>query len=56
MLTYDRNTNYWDDVFRKEEGGKITTKSIGHEDVDRALDWLCQGSDTILDFGCGNGV
>lgn len=56
MLTYERNTNYWDEVFKKNNGGKITTKSIGHDDVDIGLDWLCQGSISILDFGCGNGV
>lgn len=56
MLTYERNKKYWNEVFRNETGNIITTKSIGHEEVDKDLDWLCQDSDSILDFGCGNGV
>ncbi|ERJ13268.1 methyltransferase domain-containing protein [Haloplasma contractile] len=56
MLTYSRNTNYWNEIFKKENGKMITSKSIGQDDVDYGLDWLCQGSNTILDFGCGNGV
>lgn len=30
--------------------------STGMQEFDRALDWLCLGSETILDFGCGNGT
>lgn len=56
MLTYERNKKYWNEVFRNETGNIITTKSIGHEEMDKDLDWLCQDSDSILDFGCGNGV
>ena len=56
MITYDRNKNYWDEVFKKVNGQKALTKSLGHDDLDDALDWLCEGSSTILDFGCGNGV
>lgn len=56
MLTYERNTNYWNEVFKDANGKKIIDKSIGHEDVDLALDWLCEGTSSVLDFGCGNGV
>ncbi|NMB08478.1 MAG: class I SAM-dependent methyltransferase [Tissierellia bacterium] len=56
MLTYDRNINYWDDVFSKADINPITSKSIGHDDLDKALDWLCEDSDSILDFGCGSGA
>lgn len=56
MLTYDRNRNHWDEIFKKGNGRTITTKSIGHDDVDNGLDWLCEGSSSILDFGCGNGI
>ncbi len=55
MITYDRNIGYWNDVFKKEHGNQITSKSIGHDDLDYGLDWLCKGSNSILDFGCGNG-
>ncbi|HHT66355.1 MAG: class I SAM-dependent methyltransferase [Caldicoprobacterales bacterium] len=56
MLTYHKNKSYWNEVFKNYHGRAIKTKSIGHEDVDNALDWLCEDSVSILDFGCGNGV
>ena len=56
MLTYERNINYWNDVFSKADINSITSKSIGHDDLDKALDWLCEDSDSILDFGCGSGA
>ncbi|MCF6464805.1 class I SAM-dependent methyltransferase [Clostridium sp. Cult2] len=56
MITYYRNTKYWNNVFSKADVSPITSKGIGHGDLDKALDWLCQDSNSILDFGCGNGV
>lgn len=56
MLTYSKNINYWNEIFKNANGVIINTKNIGHNDVDNALEWLCEGSDSILDFGCGNGV
>lgn len=55
MTTYNRIAEYWDKVFSKIDIDPITSKSIGHDDLDKALDWLCQNSNSILDFGCGNG-
>ena len=40
----------------KEHGNRIISKSIGHNDLDYGSDWLCQDSNTVLDFGCGNGA
>lgn len=31
-------------------------KSTGWGKFDMALDWLCTGTESILDFGCGNGT
>lgn len=56
MITYHRNIDYWNEVFMKEHGNRIISKNIGHNDLDCGLDWLCKDSNTILDFGCGNGV
>lgn len=30
-------------------------ESTGNEIFDKSLDWLCQGTEAVLDFGCGNG-
>ena len=56
MITYNRIAEYWDNVFGKTETGPVKTPDIGHDDLNRALDWLCDNSDSILDFGCGNGI
>ena len=56
MITCDRNINYWNDVFSKTDIIPVTSKSIGHDDLDKALDWLCEDSNSILDFGCGSGT
>ncbi|SHO51508.1 class I SAM-dependent methyltransferase [Anaerocolumna xylanovorans] len=31
-------------------------KSTGNDVFDRALDWLCQDTEAVLDFGCGHGT
>lgn len=56
MITYDRIAEYWDKIFKDTEITTISSKSIGHDDLDEALDWLCQDSVSILDFGCGSGI
>lgn len=56
MITYDKVVNYWDQVFNKEEIVTFNTTNIGHESLNKALDWLCEDSDRLLDFGCGNGT
>lgn len=33
-----------------------STKSSGNLVFDRALDWLCQEAECVIDFGCGNGT
>ncbi|NLP15747.1 MAG: class I SAM-dependent methyltransferase [Clostridiales bacterium] len=56
MINYDKIIKYWDKVFRETQKGPIKAASVGQNDLDKALDWLCHDSDSILDFGCGNGV
>ncbi|GFN35888.1 hypothetical protein [Tepidimicrobium xylanilyticum] len=56
MLTYEKIIRYWNNVFKEDININSITKSTGNEDLDRALDWLCEESNTILDFGCDNGL
>ena len=39
----------------KEELSVPKGISTGWQLFDKALDWLCDGTETVLDFGCGNG-
>lgn len=55
MDSYKRNTDYWDKIFSKKNSVDITSKTTGQKDVDYGLHWLCNGADSVLDFGCGNG-
>lgn len=56
MLTYEKIIRYWNNVFKEDININSITQSTGYEDLDRALDWLCEDSNTMLDFGCGNGL
>jgi arsenite methyltransferase len=56
MINYDKILKYWNKVFKETDLCPIETASVGNDDLDKALDWLCHNSDSILDFGCGNGV
>ncbi|MEN6470753.1 MAG: class I SAM-dependent methyltransferase [Clostridiaceae bacterium] len=55
-MNYETVKAYWDEVFASEETRVPLEKSIGIETLDLALDWLCEGAEGVLDFGCGNGV
>jgi len=55
-FNYDRCRKVWDEVFAKENKVRVPEDAtIGNSEIDAGLDWLCQGTDSILDFGCGNG-
>ena len=54
MLTYDNVSKYWNKIF-KENSNIKKTNTTNNNDLDKALGWLCTNTDTILDFGCGNG-
>ena len=55
MERYVKSARYWDKVFAAEEARFPARKETGCAALDRALDWLCEGAQTVLDFGCGNG-
>lgn len=55
-MDYETVKAYWDKVFSSEEVCAPRGKSMRSETLDAALDWLCEGAQSVLDFGCGNGV
>lgn len=46
----------WDEVFSSEQPGIPGSRDTGIPAVDEALDWLCEGTRSVIDFGCGNGA
>jgi ubiquinone/menaquinone biosynthesis C-methylase UbiE len=53
---YDRCIRHWDTVFSQEPCKTPEQQSTGNASFDRALEWVCAGTDGMLDFGCGNGT
>lgn len=41
--------------YRTLQAGKPSGGNLGSQALNEAVDWLCQGSRSILDFGCGSG-
>lgn len=46
---------YWDNVFGGEAAAPPQNGDTGNDVMNRGLDWLCDGAEALLDFGCGNG-
>ena len=46
---------YWDNVFGGEAAAPPQSGDTGNDVMNRGLDWLCEGAESLLDFGCGNG-
>ena len=53
--SYQRFIEYWDDVFSKSSKSTSDHVSLGNVDLENALRWLCEGSRSVIDFGCGRG-
>lgn len=53
---YDRCIEKWNAIFAKEKPGAPIEASTGNEVFDQGLQWLCSGSEAVLDFGCGDGT
>jgi|AGTN01.3.fsa_nt_gi Methylase involved in ubiquinone/menaquinone biosynthesis len=45
----------WDGVYAGEEALVPRSAQTGIIAVDEALDWLCEGAQSVIDFGCGSG-
>lgn len=52
---YDIYKAKWDKIFEQQEPNLPSTASSGNEILDKGIQWLCKGTSTILDFGCGRG-
>ena len=55
-LRYGRCVRQWDDVFSSEGDAAPAAPVSSNAAYDEALKWLCAGTESVLDFGCGNGV
>ncbi len=55
-LDYQKCIAFWDEVFSKEDSGVPNAAASGNDVLDKAIEWLCNGTNRVLDFGCGNGV
>lgn len=53
---YSRCVKKWDAIFGEEPIKTPYKTGTGNSALDHALDWICIDTDTILDFGCGNGT
>ena len=56
LYDYEKVLKYWNGVFSSENAPPLLSPKMGNDVLDRALDWLCMGAGTVLDFGCGNGA
>ena len=53
---YDRCIRQFDEIFAAEAANVPSVASTGNAALDEALDWLTEGAQSALDFGCGNGI
>ncbi|MFO7791395.1 MAG: class I SAM-dependent methyltransferase [Candidatus Saliniplasma sp.] len=54
MDEYDETIEFWDEVFQ-DEVDFDKNQPISVEEVEDGLKWLAEGSNSLIDFGCGNG-
>lgn len=47
---------HWDQIFSGETPHVRATPLVGLPALDTALDWVCEETESLLDFGCGNGA
>lgn len=55
MNDYQATSQFWDKVFRLKREYNITAK-LKNEQLDEAIEWVSNESESVLDFGCGNGL
>ena len=53
---YDKCKIKWNKIFGEHKPNLPSNGSSGNEGLDKGIQWVCEGTDTILDFGCGNGT
>lgn len=52
---YDKCVKQWNEIFSRINVESSFKLSSGNEALDKELIWICNGTHSILDFGCGNG-
>ena len=55
-LDYQKCIAFWNGVFSEEDSGAPKATTSGNTALDEAIEWLCNGTNRVLDFGCGNGA
>lgn len=55
MGKYDKSIALWNDIFSQEAPVFPQSRTSGNAAFDRGLQWLTEGAEAVLDFGCGNG-
>ncbi len=53
---YDNCISQWSEIFSNANTKIPTNSSSGNEALDKGISWVCEGTHTILDFGCGHGT
>lgn len=53
---YEKCITQWDEVFSRKVSDVPSKATSGNEQLDKGIQWLCEGTKKILDFGCGNGT
>lgn len=53
---YAKFKDKWDNIFKQNKPTLPSNASSGNEILDKGIQWVCTGTNTILDFGCGNGT
>ena len=54
-MNYDGTIKFWNKIFSKEESKKLD-KPLPYPELEKALNWLAKDSDSVLDYGCGDGT
>lgn len=53
---YAKCIGFWNEVFAREVPVFPKAAKTGIEEFDAGIAWLADGSESVLDFGCGNGT
>lgn len=52
---YEKYIKAEDEIYRSLNINIPQNKSTGNEELDKGLNWISDGVETLFDFGCGNG-
>ena len=53
---YAKCIGFWNEVFAREVPVFPKAAKTGIEKFDAGIAWLADGSESVVDFGCGNGT